>query len=107
MLSESALLLDCEDLEPTDAARQSAVARLVAGTQGPVIVATRERRRFGDRPLVSFDVGRPSPDEQRDLWRAALGQSAERLNGHTDALVAQFNLSGPRIRSASRRGAGR
>ncbi len=102
MLSESALLLDCEDLEPTDAARQSAVARLVAGTQGPVIVATRERRRFGDRPLVSFDVGRPTPDEQRDLWRAALGQSAERLNGHTDALVAQFNLSGPRIRLASR-----
>jgi hypothetical protein len=99
-LSRRALLLDCDDVEPTDAARESAVARLVAATRGPLLVAGRERRRLSDRPLVSFDVGRPAAAEQRALWRAALGQAATRLNGQTDALVAQFDLSGGAIRAA-------
>ena len=54
-----------------------------------------------DEPLPvaapRVDVGRPGRREQRDLWRAALGDAGADLNGSLDALVAHFDLGGDAI----------
>jgi SpoVK/Ycf46/Vps4 family AAA+-type ATPase len=48
----------------------------------------------------------PSSEEQRALWRSALGPAAAEMNGQLDAIVSQFNLGAAGIRSAAAQAAG-
>jgi hypothetical protein len=100
-LSAGALLLEATDLDPGDAARENCVGRLVEDLRGPLLLAVRERRPARQRPVLAFDVARPSPAEQRALWLAALGPVAAALNGHVEGVVSQFDLSAAAIRSAA------
>jgi hypothetical protein len=106
-LSVGALLLDCEDLDASDAARLASVTRLIERARCPLIVASRERRITPRRPMTTIEVRKPTADEQRDLWDAALADGSREgaarmyLNGHMGALVSQFNLSAPTIQAAS------
>lgn len=102
LLSTSALLLDCDDLDTTDINRERAVVHFLESTGGALIVSSRSRRRTLQRPMITFDVRKPTPAEQRSIWRNALGNvTAHNLNGHLDVLVSQFNLSASTILSAS------
>jgi hypothetical protein len=100
-LTNSALLLDCDGLEPADTARQRAVKRLIEGARGALFVVGRERRREVDRPTLAVDVHRATTAEQQAVWRRALGGSADTLNGRIDALTAQFSLSARAISAAA------
>ena len=101
-LSHSALLLDCDELDAGDKARENAVARLIEDLDGVVVVASRQRRRLSSQhPMLTFDAEKPTTLEQRDLWRATLGPVADGANGSVEAIVSQFNLSAPTIRAAS------
>ncbi len=102
VLSESALLLDCDELDIADAAKTSAVTRLIMQVNSPLIISCRQRYRLPPgqmRPVITFDVHKPSMHEQRSAWQSALG--AADLNGHVEVLVSQFNLSVSTIRTAS------
>lgn len=100
ILSRSALLLDCDEIDMTDSARSAAIARLIEGTNSFLIVASRERMRVLQRPIVSFDVHKPSSNEQCAVWQESLPSVALQLNGQVKNLVAQFNLSASTIRAA-------
>ena len=81
-LSASALLVDADDLDGNDPARENALTRLADEVRGVVFLAVRERRMVRERRLLAFDVPRPDRDEQGDLWRAALGADvAAKLDG--------------------------
>ncbi len=99
-LSKAALLLDCDEQTLTDAARAQAVARLIEGVGGILIITGRERRPVQRRPIVSWDVVKPNAAEQRLLWQQALGPAAPALNGQVETLVAQFSLNAPTIYAA-------
>jgi hypothetical protein len=101
VLSQRALLLDCDEFDTTDAARRGAVKRLIENIAGALIITGRERQRIRHRSAISFDVQKPATNEQRDIWQSALGKEAANLNGQVDLLVAQFNLSASAITSAS------
>jgi len=105
-LSLSALLLDCDDLDRQDAARESVVSRFIEGIRGALFVTGRERRTVRRRPMVTFDIRKPRASEQRALWHQALGKAALVLNGQVEQLIAQFDLSAPVIRSACARALG-
>ncbi len=101
-LSRSALLLDCDELDMTDATRIAAVTRLIRQMSGPLIVTSRERYRLAQRQfrsVITFDVHKPSMSEQRTLWQNTL--DSVNLNGHIEALVSQFNLSASAISAAT------
>ncbi len=100
-LGGCAFLLDCDDLDAADTARDHAAARLIDTIRALLIVTTRERRRIRRRMAVAFDVGKPTAVEQRAAWQQALGGEAGNLNGHVEALVSQFSLSLPAITSAT------
>ena len=76
-----------------------AAAYLVERLPGPLFLATREPIRL-ERNFVRFDVNKPAPMEQRQLWRKALGNT-ERLNETLDDLSVQFRLSARMISSTS------
>jgi hypothetical protein len=96
----SALLLDCDELDASDSARQNAVGRLIESTRGALIVTSRLRRPTRQRSVVALHVHQPTVAEQRSIWSSALGDNAAKLNGQVDELVAQFSLDATAIRSA-------
>ncbi len=100
VLGSSALLIESDHLEAADTAREGAIAHLCEWLRSAVIITTTDRRRARLRPLLSFDIGRPTSSEQYNVWQAALGTMAQSLNGQVDALVSQFNLSAPVIQVA-------
>jgi hypothetical protein len=97
LLTNSALLLDCESLDRAETGR---AVWLVERLQGPLLVASREPLRLRERILVRLDVTKPSAAEQQDLWQAELGPLAVDMNGQIAPLVMQFNLSPQAIRAA-------
>jgi SpoVK/Ycf46/Vps4 family AAA+-type ATPase len=96
-LGGSALLVECEEVDANEAARESTIARLIEGTHGPLIVAGQERHTVHHRPMITLEVGKPTPDEQQALWEQSLGSVASSLDGRIGAVVSQFNLSLPTI----------
>jgi hypothetical protein len=92
-LSASALLIDATDIDTSDPTRERAIAKMLEQTSGAVIIASRERRHSAVRRFIGFDIGRPTPQEQRELWRSALGADNARLNGAVDRVVSQFSMS--------------
>jgi len=70
-LSTSALLVDCDEMERSDAGRERTVARLIESTNGALIVTSRERRHSLHRPMITFDVSKPSAGEQQNAWQSA------------------------------------
>lgn len=97
ILSSSALLLECDEVDHADQAREKAVTRLIEATESPLIIATRDRWRERQRSLITFEVGKPTTNEQRVIWHSVLGDKAASLNGKVEALISQFSLSGQAI----------
>ena len=116
LLRGMALLLPCDRLESADAVRREWIAKLIDRVQGPVFVVSRERERFGVRPVVPFPIQKPLPSEQRALWEMGMGERRmgeiepaprpEREDAAPawdfDALVAQFDLGAEAISSVCR-----
>ncbi|HEY9852399.1 MAG TPA: ATP-binding protein [Leptolyngbyaceae cyanobacterium] len=97
-LSDRVLLIDCED---GDSATIRVVLSLLEQLQSLLIVATREPLTPRHRPTIRIDVNKPSSNEQKLLWKSALGSLATQLNGQLATVATQFNLSPPAIHSVS------
>ncbi|MFN6461950.1 MAG: ATP-binding protein [Nostoc sp. DedVER02] len=106
ILSQCALLIDCNELDTNDIARLNAIARFIERTKGFLIVTSRERIGLGQRLVVNFDVHQPTSKEQGTVWQDALGSIAPQMNGQVKTLVDQFNLSAATIRAACAEAAG-
>ncbi len=99
-LGPCTFLVDAETLDSNDATRSWSLMRFVEQFRGPIFVTTRERPFLVQRPTVCVAVPRFTKDEQRNLWRRALGGLAESLNGQVDHLLGQFSLDAPAIGAA-------
>jgi hypothetical protein len=100
ILSNCALLLECQDLEASDTARAASVNRLIEALNSPLIISTSERRRASRKSLLAIDVNKPSAAEQREIWQEALNEIPVNLNGHVNAFVSQFNLNAQKVYAA-------
>jgi AAA+ superfamily predicted ATPase len=100
LLSNSALLLDCDEVNSMDAVRENAISQLIKGINSRLIISSRSRQHPGQRPLITLDVPKLTHSEQLEVWQKSLGTAAVELNGQVEALVSQFNLSTPAIQAA-------
>lgn len=96
-LSQSALLLDCRAL--ADSSREPAIVQFMEMLNSGLILASSERRQSENRTLITIEVHSPTSEEQQSLWEQTLRSTSVDLNGTIPALVSQFNLSAPTIRS--------
>ncbi len=106
-LVNCALLLECHEPEAGDAARAGAINRLIENLGSPLIISGVERQRAPHKPILTFDVRKPTAGEQRDLWGSALGALPFNLNGKVEALVSQFNLNLQKVHAARAEALGR
>jgi hypothetical protein len=100
-LSGCALLMDCHDFDCNDAVRKTVAAQFIALCSGPLIIGSHEQGPVVRRPLVTLEVKKPRPLEQRSIWLQTVGAAAAHLEADIDSLVAQFNLSASSIREVS------
>ena len=106
-LGSSALVLDCDEMDASDAARERAVGQFIERTGGALIILSRERRPLRFRPAFTFDVVKPDAGEQRAVWQRSLAVAFPNLNGEVDRLVSHFSLSVQSIHAASAEALGR
>ena len=97
-LSNSVLLLDCQELNSSDADRQDAVQRFIEGLRVGLILSTRERKTWGESSILPLNVHPPTTQEQYDLWHRGLGNVME-SNGNLSALVGQYNFNSSAIQA--------
>jgi hypothetical protein len=104
LLTGGGLLVECDDLDPADRAREGLLRRLEEEVDGLLLISSRERRPPRERPLLGGEVCPPAVAEQRELWQAALVESGLDTAGLGTAglepLVAQFRLGPAGIRAA-------
>lgn len=100
LLSNSVLLLNCDELSTQEASRVMAVSRFLETMLTPVIVSVEERLHLHQRSLLNFDVPSLTYHERRTLWEAHLGAIDANLNGSLTNLTSQFNLSPSAIQTA-------
>lgn len=98
-LDDDILLLDCQNVDPTDTVREGIITYIMEANRGPLIISSRERHAWSQRPLLTFDVQKPTSDEQWAIWQAALGEQAAALNGQLHRLISQFSLNETAIRA--------
>jgi hypothetical protein len=106
-LAESALLIDCHGADRPDPARESILARLVEASYGPLLLSSRMRRGPWGRPVLTYDVDKPTRVEQRALWRAVLDADAAQLDNALERVVSQFNLTPSKIAAVAQGALGR
>lgn len=99
-LTRSALLLDCHKSDPADRLQNNSLSHFISASGGMILTAAPDRKHFSGRRQSVFEIGPTPVLEQQDLWLAALGNNAEKLNGRLDQLTGQFQLS-PRGISAA------
>ena len=107
ILSRGALLLNYDKIDMADQARANAIGRFIERVNSFLFVTSRERMHQLQRPVVSFDVHKPTTEEQTVLWQGTLAELAPQLNGQLNRLIAQFNLSPSTIRAAYTEAAGK
>lgn len=98
LLSHSALLIEADEIDPADQTRT--LLSFLENVQGILFVSRREPLRPWRRPIVRFDVRKPSSAEQKELWNKSLGEDFARLNGQVENVVAQFSLAPRHIEAA-------
>jgi AAA+ superfamily predicted ATPase len=99
ILSRSAFYIEWHDDEE-ERKRERLVKTFIEKTRCPLIVYSRERRALTQRTSMALEMIRPPVNEQAELWRTALREVGETLNGEVDALTAEFSLSPIQMRSA-------
>jgi len=89
----SGALLVVADAEHNDQRTTSPVSRLLETVMGPVLLSSRERWRPLRRPVLTYEVAKPSSSEQAEAWALRLDAAGITTNGFAKRLASQFNLS--------------
>ncbi len=111
LLSKSALLLDCDDININDPNQENIIKSSIESIESPLIISSSDYRISPkQRSILTFDIYKPTSQEQRTIWQSILGDSIlsetilgdklTQVNAVVDNLVSHFNLTAPEINSA-------
>jgi hypothetical protein len=97
----SAMLIEIDQTGADSPERDSVISQVVENVTGGLVVSIRERRRWNNRrPFLSFEIERPTLDEQRELWAGLLGGKSGDMERAITRLVSNFSMNAPDIEAA-------
>lgn len=106
LLSKSALLLDCDDININDPNQENIIKSSIESIESPLIISSSDYRISPkQRSILTFEIYKPTSQEQHTIWQSILGESilgdkSTQVNAVVDNLVSHFNLTAPEINSA-------
>jgi hypothetical protein len=99
ILGDRMLYLDADDVDESDIFRMNWIERWIEACSSPLIVASQARHPSGRRPITNFEVKKPTPEEQLDLWKKLMGEPARDLDRQLRSLVGAFSLGSGAIQT--------
>lgn len=102
ILRDALLLLDADELDGNDPAREQAVLSVIGRARGLLLVSTRRHRPAPAGEELVFDVRRPTLPEQRELWLGEARRHGKALQEQISRLVLQFDMSAASIHATWR-----
>jgi len=99
-LTNSVLLLNCDEVSSADSVREHGIAQVIRSINSRLIISTQERIRPQSRPVITLDIPQLTYNEQLAIWQSHLGPVAAKLNGQVETLASQFNLNSAAIAAA-------
>ncbi|KST65681.1 ATP-binding protein [Mastigocoleus testarum] len=100
-LVPSILFLDCENLNDTDASRQTALNFFLDNINAPIIISSPEPLQLSRRSITTWEVKPLTNQEQRSIWFENLGDYSSQLESQIDLLVTNFQLTPEAIANAT------
>jgi hypothetical protein len=100
ILTNSVLLLDCDEMNETDHNKEMMISHFTETLNSLLIISSNNRRNNRYRTIISFDIAPLSTAEQKALWENYLPEFNQELNGNLSRIVSQFNLSPNAIEAA-------
>ncbi len=100
LLTNSVLLLDCDEVSAADTVREHVIAQVIRSINSRLIISTQERIRPQPHPVITLDIPQLTYNEQLTVWQSHLGPVASALNGQVETLASQFNLNTTAIATA-------
>jgi hypothetical protein len=97
VMASSALLVECNDTGPLEAAQAASLSLILERARGAVFVAGSSRYDT-ERASLVVNVGRPTTQEQRELWTTTL--AVANTSADVESLVSAFDLGAAAIRAA-------
>ena len=97
VMCSSALLVECNGAGPLERAQDASLSLILERARGAVFVAGTARHDT-ERASLVVNVGRPTTEEQRELWTSALGDAS--ASADVESLVSAFDLDAAAIRAA-------
>lgn len=98
VLADTAYFIGADELTP-------GAVRFLDSLAGVVIVDREEPLPLQHRGVRRFELGSAPADEQFMLWRAALGSTADRLNGQLLQVATHFRLPHSALQAAAQQAA--
>ncbi|MEZ5082210.1 MAG: AAA family ATPase [Bacteroidales bacterium] len=100
VLGGNALLIDCHETDKSDSAHSHVISTFCKNIQSVTFISSRQWSPDINRPVLVFEVNKPTADEQLMLWRESLNSHAIKMDGHLQKLISHFNMSPLTIRKA-------
>jgi len=100
LLSNTILLLDCDEISSNDPKQLICVNLFIENLLTPVIISTEERIKNKHRSVITWEVPNISYQEQRLIWENNLSSISTELNGEISQLSSLFNLTPNLIQTA-------
>lgn len=92
------LLIECDRLtEDSDTSQTEALSYFLENSASFLILSSRERGLLTERPMITFDVEKPTQNEQEQLWKMLFSEIDLDLTGLANEIVFQFNMNYPNI----------
>lgn len=104
VLANSVLLVDCENIDHFEESKRKVLNTFVEEMRDVVIVSAPEPLYFAHRRCLTYEVSKPTREEQQALWEEYLSPAGLKGNIRTERFVSQFNLSGSKIRDVCEQG---
>lgn len=98
-LSNSALMVDFEELDRGE--KMNAAISFLDNINSTVLTVCPQPLLLPRRSCIKLDVKKAGPEEQKEIWKRALGPAAGLLDGRLESLVSQFSLGMNEIQAAS------
>lgn len=99
LLNNNLLLLECENILPTESKLAFEISQFVEGLYSPVIICSQKRLQAQYGHFITFDIHQLTYQEQTDIWITHLGTDANQFQVEISKLVSQFNLNNTTIQA--------
>ncbi len=86
ILERRGLLLNCDDIDPSDQLQQVAINQLLEQLGGFAIVTSLSPLQGIKRSMIRFDVPKPLPQEQLITWKTSVAELKTQLNGQGECI---------------------